>query len=225
MAKSKQKNGASGVLRLDAKEGEDPMVTLARVVQAPGFRHAHLVGAFGTRSFGETIEKPDLSHDTEVMAETLEAAARGDKAFASKMLAAQAATLDAIFTEMARVSLLNMGQYPDAADRYMRLGLKAQTASRSTLEALTKLHQPREQIVKHINVNDGGQAVIADELHQHRDRGQNEEPDGQAHAQGARCATMLGKDPEGDGVPISSGSRQEALSDARRSQGKRSAAG
>ncbi|OYU35259.1 MAG: hypothetical protein CFE35_09710 [Novosphingobium sp. PASSN1] len=43
--------------------------------------------------------------------------------------------------------------------RYMRLALKAQAACRSTLEALARLHQPREQTVKHVHVSEGGQAV------------------------------------------------------------------
>ena len=47
----------------------------------------------------------------------------------------------------------------------MRLALKAQSACRSTLEALARLHQPREQIVKHVHVNQGGQAVVADHFH------------------------------------------------------------
>ena len=72
----------------------------------------------------------------------------------------QAISLDALFTEMARRSGNNMGRYPDAADRYMRLALKAQAACRATLEALTSLHQPREQTVKHVHVNEGGQAVV-----------------------------------------------------------------
>lgn len=59
-----------------------------------------------------------------------------------------------------------MGQYPDAAERYMRLALKAQAACRSTLDALARLHQPREQTVKHVHVSDGGQAAVADHFHQ-----------------------------------------------------------
>jgi hypothetical protein len=30
------------------------------------------------------------------------------------------------------------------------------------LEALAKLHQPREQTVKHVHVNEGGQTVVTD---------------------------------------------------------------
>jgi hypothetical protein len=41
----------------------------------------------------------------------------------------------------------------------MRLVLRAQANCRATLEALAKLHQPREKVVQHIQVNEGGQAI------------------------------------------------------------------
>ena len=41
--------------------------------------------------------------------------------------------------------------------------MKAQSNCRTTLEALAKLHQPREQTVRHIHVNDGGKAIVADQ--------------------------------------------------------------
>ena len=84
---------------------------------------------------------------------------------ATRILASQAISLDAMFTELARRSSVNMAEYPQAMERYMRLALKAQSASRSTLEALARLHQPREHTVRH--VNDGARAVIADRFHHH----------------------------------------------------------
>lgn len=54
-----------------------------------------------------------------------------------------------------------------ATETYARIAMKAQAQSRATLETLAKLHQPREQTVRHVHVNDGGQAVIADQLHHH----------------------------------------------------------
>ena len=86
---------------------------------------------------------------------------------ATRILASQATSLDAMFTELARRASVNMAEYPQAMERYMRLAFKAQSASRSTLEALARLHQPREQTVRHVHVNDGGQAVIADQFHHH----------------------------------------------------------
>jgi hypothetical protein len=86
------------------------------------------------------------------------------------------------------------------------------------LEALAKLHQPREQTVRHVHVNDGGQAIVADHFHQHTRGMQNAEPVKQSRATGAAgTGTALpSQDPGRDGVPIASGEGAEAVPDARR---------
>lgn len=111
-----------------------------------------------------------------------------------------------------------MGDYINATERYGRLALKAQSNCRSTLETLAKLHQPREQTVRHVHVNEGGQAVIADQFHHHDGGIKNAESDEQSHTTGAtgQSPAMLGADPFGNGVPIPGGEREAALSDARR---------
>ena len=100
----------------------------------------------------------------------------------------------------------------------MRLALKAQSASRSTLEALAKLHQPREQTVKHVHVNSGGQAVVADAIHQHTGGAENAKTIEQSHATGSdgTIAALPSPDPFGNGVPIPSCEGQAAMQDARR---------
>lgn len=99
---------------------------------------------------------------------------------ASDILSAQAVVLDTMFTELARRASLNMGQYIEASERYMRLALKAQANCRATLEALGKLHQPREQTVKHVHLNEGGQAIVADQIHQHTGGQENGKTDEQS---------------------------------------------
>jgi hypothetical protein len=123
----------------------------------------------------------------------------GDLKLASRLLASQALTLDSIFTELTRRSAANLGEYPTAAERYMRLALKAQTNCRTTLDALGKLHQPREQTVKHVHVNDGGQAVVADQFHHHGLGGSDAKPEEQSHATAAigGGSTLLSEDAKG----------------------------
>ena len=144
--------------------------------------------------------------------------AAGDIAFASRMLAAQAVTLDTMFTELARRAALNMGEYLNAAEQYARLALKAQGNSRATLEALAKLHQPREQTVRHVHVNQGGQAIVAEQFHHHTGGGQNVESAKQSHTTGdaGTSPALLGQDTIGDIMPIPGGIRPAAMSDARR---------
>lgn len=208
---------AANTLEVNALPGEHHLKTLARLTLNPGIRHAELASAFANHAFGDD-HKPTIMDSTEALAETLKAAESGDKRLASRMLAAQAVSLDAMFTELARRSGRNMGEYMDAADRYMRLALKAQTACRTTLDALAKLHQPREQTVKHVHVNDGGQAVVADQFHQHTGGSAIGKTSEQSHAAGAagESAPLLGKDAEGGGVPISSGKGKAAVPNARR---------
>lgn len=205
--------------KLDVKvqDGEDPLKTVARLGLNPGVRHAHLAGSASSALFGEKTA-PTIMDNTEALADMLKAAAKGDKQLSSQILAAQAISLDTLFTELAMRSRQNMGQYFDAAERYMRLALKAQANCRTTLEALAKLHQPREQTVKHVHVNDGGQAVVADQIHQHRGEGKNGKTSEQSHTTGTagESPAMLGEDPKGNGVPVPGSKRKEKVSNARR---------
>ena len=136
----------------------------------------------------------------------------------SRILAAQAIALDSMFAELARRAALNMGEYMDASERYGRLALRAQTNCRTTLEALAKLHQPREQTVRHVHVNEGGQAVVADHFHNHAGGGENAETSEQSHATGAagKRASLPRPDPQGEGLPIPGGEGAEPVPNARR---------
>ena len=149
-------------------------------------------------------------------------AVAGDLGFASRTLAAQAITLDAMFTELARRSAANMREYINAADRYARLALKAQANSRATLEALAKLHQPREQTVRHVHVNEGGKAVIVDQFNHQRGAAENAQSVEQPHATGTGAAgtgpALPSPDPIGPAVPIASREGEGALPNARRQE-------
>jgi hypothetical protein len=222
MAKKPARPKAAKTLEVEAKDGEDPLKTLARIGLNPAVRHASVSGDSSAAIFGKK-HAPTIMDHTEVLAELMKSAAKGDKQFQSQYLAAQAVTLDTLFTELASRSRQNMGQYFDAAERYMRLALKAQANSRATLEALTKLHQPREQTVKHVHVNEGGQAVVADQFHQHTGGRENGKTDEQSHTTGTagESPSMLGEDPQGNGVPIPGSKRAKAVQDARRDQSGR----
>jgi hypothetical protein len=139
---------------------------------------------------------------------------------ASQVLAAQVVTLDAMFAELARRTAMNMGDYINAAERYGRLALKAKSNCRATVEALGKLHQPREQTVRHVHVNEGGQAVVADQFHNHTGGRENVKPGEQCHATGAagQGTALFGENSEGDEVPIAGGKGEATLQDAWRDE-------
>ncbi len=76
------------------------------------------------------------------------------------MLVAQAHTLDALFSSLVLRSHANTGVHLDAADRYMRLALKAQAQAVRTIEALGELKNPRPvAFVKQANIVHGPQQV------------------------------------------------------------------
>ncbi len=213
------KPGETSKLKVETRRDEKRGRTLAKVTMDPKCRNANLAMAFGSQLF-DGQPPADIVESCAVLSEEIERVTAGDLSLASRVFTAQAISLDVLFTEMARRSGANMGHYPDAVDRYMRLALKAQSACRATLEALVKLHQPREQTVRHVHVNEGGQAVIAEQFHHHAGGHRNAETDRQPHAQGSCGPALLGQDAEGNGVSVPSRQGAEKVPPARR-QGKR----
>lgn len=85
---------------------------------------------------------------------------RGDLASLEGMLASQAVALNAIFAELARRAAMNMGEHLSATEAYMRLALKAQAQTRSTVEALAAIKNPPMVYARQANINNGGQQQV-----------------------------------------------------------------
>ncbi len=171
------------------KDGETASFATARTILEPGFRHAVAVSQIHKPLLGKIELAPGFG-DYAAAVRSIEAAGeQGGLSLASLMLAAQAVTLYTIFTEITRRMAINMGDYLGATETYARIAMKAQAQSRATLEALAKLHQPREQTVRHVHVNEGGQAVIAYQIHYHTAGARNAENTDQSHA---TCAAGAG---------------------------------
>lgn len=196
----------------------------ARNMLKPDFRHGHAAQTLLHAQLKDSGFEPGLGDYADAVTEILDKAAQGDLLFASRMLAAQAVTLDNIFAETTRRMALNMGEHLSATEAYARMAMKAQAGSRATLEALAKLHSPREQTVRHVHVNEGGQAVIADQFHHHTGGQENGQAIEQPHATrtvpAGPSAALPGPNPLGETVPVPGGEGQGALQDARRGQGK-----
>jgi hypothetical protein len=172
-------------LHVERSPEETGAQAVARKLLQPTLKNAVAASAFTGKMLGNDIEAPGISDYASHVQAVTGKAAEGDLSMASRMLAAQAVALDSMFAELARRAALNMSEYIDAAERYGRLALRAQTNCRTTLEALAKLHQPREQTVRHVHVNEGGQAVVADHFHQHLGGSENAETNEQSHATGS----------------------------------------
>ena len=205
-------------LEVESTPDETRETMMARVMLDPYVRHGLIGSTFAGYGITDGGAPAPVTECAKHVGAIGNQAAAGDIAFASRMLAAQAVTLDTMFTEFARRAALNMGDYINAAERYARLSLKAQSNSRATLEALAKLHQPREQTVRHVHVNQGGQAIVAEQFHHHTGGGQNAKPAEQSHATGdlGGGPALPGQDAGGDIMPGPGGVKPAAMSDARR---------
>ena len=219
-ASSKSAPTANRPLVVEATKDESQADTMARVMTGPFLRHGILANGVADKMMGKLPGEPRFDDYAKVIKAKAESVEKGDLSLASEILTAQALTLDAMFTELARRAALNMGDFIQASETYARLALKAQANSRATIEALLKIHQPREQTVKHVHVNEGAQAVVADNFHHHTGGKENGNPDEQSHATGpiGEGSALPCPDPFRDGVPISGRKRKTPMPNARRDQ-------
>jgi diadenosine tetraphosphate (Ap4A) HIT family hydrolase len=114
------------------------------------------------------------------------------------------------------LSQLGSAEWVPTAQMYGNLATKLLRTSQGQMETLTRMRRGGEQVVRHVHVdNRGGQAVIAENVHT-GGKG-NGKMDDQSHATGAAGIgpALLGADPFGNGVPIPSCERAEAVPYAR----------
>lgn len=224
-AKPKPANDMEPNNNLTIEQAPDETVAqaMARKLLQPGLKNAVAAASFTEGMLGPEILPPGITDHAHYVQAVARGAAEGDLTFASRILAAQAVALDSMFAELARRSARNMGEYVNASERYGRLALKAQSNCRATLEALARLHQPREQTVRHVHVNEGGQAVVADHFHSYRGDEKNAETSEQCYTTGAagEGAALPCPHTAGNGVPITSGEGKAAMQDARRDKSRR----
>ena len=108
-------------------------------------------GACGNLDLGESIG---------VLREAIERVHAGNLSDVEATLAAQAVALNSMFNELSRRAVLNMGEYLNAAEIFLRLGLKAQAQCRATLETLAEIKNPRPvAFVQQANIANGLQQV------------------------------------------------------------------
>jgi hypothetical protein len=215
-------------LPVNVRPDETDRQAVARKMLGPFTRHALVAGEACSRivkNLGDA-HKPGVTEYSWAIKDRADKAATGDTEASSALLMAQALSLDGIFTEYARIALINVAKHPDASERYMRLALKAQANSRATLDALAKLHQPREQTVRHVHVNEGGQAIVAEQFHHHQPGGaQNGQSSDQSHAAGAGAAgaspALPCPDALGDAMPVAGRKGETTLQNARRNKSGR----
>jgi hypothetical protein len=163
MAKRKEKAGAiakaapkSNELRLHEKPGKTREQLFAQVAVEGTSGNAATIRLFVQPWMGEL----GLTESIHALRDELAMVKAGDMANVEGMLYGQARALEAVFHSCLNHAVANMGHYPDAMDRYMRLGLKAQSQCRTTLEALAEVKNPRAvAFVRQANIANGPQQV------------------------------------------------------------------
>lgn len=152
---SKTKVEPHNALKVSTKPGVDTSTTLANVALRPSVRAAVSVQRFVKPEFGDV----DLTALADELSSQITTVTGGDLRRAEAMLIAQAHVLEGIFHELARRAGLNMGEYLQAAETYMRLALKAQSQCRATLETLVTMKNPPVAFVRQANIAHGPQQV------------------------------------------------------------------
>lgn len=155
MGAAKAKTEPNRQLRIERQEGKSDAQRLADASLDPAANAATTVLAFNRGTFGET----GISETYEALNEAARKVRSGDMSGPEAMLLAQGDALNAIFTELARRSAINMGEYIEASEKYMRLALKAQAQCRATIETLATLKNPPVVIARQANIAAGPQQV------------------------------------------------------------------
>jgi hypothetical protein len=149
------KAGANNTLYMESQPGDDQKALLAQTVLRPSVR-----AAVTTQSFSKQFGELNINAVVDELAAQFKTVSHGDLQRAEAMLIAQAHTLEAIFHELARRAALNMGEYINATEIFMRLALKAQSQCRATVETLVLMKNPPPvTFVRQANVAHGPQQV------------------------------------------------------------------
>ena len=120
------------------------------------FTSAVILQSYGRQVGGDI----GITEAVQSLRRTVAAVNGGDMRSSETMLVGQAGALNAIFAELSRRAALNLGEYPEAFERYMRLALKAQAQARATLETLANIKNPPVVFARQANINNGGQQQV-----------------------------------------------------------------
>lgn len=116
------------------------------------------MNAVAAVAFSEKLAPVDV---TEAFAQTIQTVRKivaGDRKSLEAILAAQVLALNAIFTDCVMLGRANINN-PEAFERLMRIGLRAQGSGRATAESIALMQNPPTIFAKQANVSNGPQQV------------------------------------------------------------------
>lgn len=140
-------------LDLDRTTREQAMADLV----AEGiYSNAALVRRFGEQTLPTAL---GITESIVALRATVVQVRAGDLSCADTVLTSQALALNTIFGTLAVFAESNIRHNVEAADRYMRLALKAQAQSARTLEVLAAIKNPPTVFARQANIAHGPQQV------------------------------------------------------------------
>ena len=121
---------------------------------------ATTLNAGTVRNFTEPqIGEVDFMETIKLMKENSAKVNSGDLSDLESTLTSQAASLNSMFTELARRAFMNIGTHMQATESYMRLALKAQSQCARTIEVIATMKNPPIVYAKQANISNGNQQV------------------------------------------------------------------
>jgi hypothetical protein len=123
----------------------------------PSVQSAMTVKRFGVDSGFRDV---DLDSMVETLSEQIEATNSNDLANLEGMLTGQAYALNAIFNRLTQIASWNIDDHLKGAELLLKLGLRAQSQCRTTIEAISAVKNPPMMgYVKQANITQGPQQV------------------------------------------------------------------
>jgi hypothetical protein len=185
------------------KPGETVAACMARTALESEVSAAMTVCDYST----ELQETLDLAELTKQLSRQAQAVNDGNLARAEAMLMSQASSLEAIFNHLARRAMRDPNI--DNMERLLRLGLKAQSQCRATLETLAMVKNPTPTtFVKQANISNGHQQINNGAVLEPRAEIESQQTKNLEHQHGERLDTRaagaaIGIDPQIETVAAS----------------------
>jgi hypothetical protein len=143
-------------IEVACREGEDPQIAAARMIIGPHVTNANVTAYFAKGQCGEMLPIAPVVTALTESAKRLNANNMQD---VEATLLSQATALNVMFGELSRRAALNMGEYLDASEKYLRMAMRAQNQCRMTLETLSNIKNPPIIYAKQANIANGPQQV------------------------------------------------------------------
>lgn len=157
MAKAPEAKSKPNTQAVVALPGEDQPPSFGQLALQPNIRAAVTIQGY-SREYGDLDTAKLTAELNNELSNQARAVNEGDLKRSEGMLTSQAHTLDAILNNLAQRA--SQAKYMDDLDRYLRLGLKAQSQCRATLETLATIKNPQPvAFVRQANIAHGPQQV------------------------------------------------------------------